>query len=433
MVSTEKILHLRTIKKEYITAEKLNRFRAKIPDGERRIGSLSYDWIKRIEKDKISDITRSACDVFEKFSIEIEDISNRYTGKVDKLENLKQAQSALLQSLQKILKRDDIDITYVGSGSLKHCQRLDVGKHSYAISTFKSEKSANRLFSDYFCRGHGKGNEPQSLFTLFKRGSHGRFVKPFLANLSGMYDAGGYILSKFIDENHPKKTELGTFLAERAFVYNTDPNIIRGISIESGGCIYNKKYIKDAKLRALWTKFAGILDGNIRLLKENKSAVKIQGFMLQGKELNAVSMEERRAAAKLARSLNKIKKLKAQQGYDEVKELLKKDFVDLFPYDEHSVEFGRMISWYPALLAKELGINNVPDFEDMTAISADHFDKVKIRFADYYPKSQIVEWLKENYDYERERNLLKIFREQYDIEDEVREMERQFSNPLPEQ
>ena len=79
---------------------------------------------------------------------------------------------------------------------------------------------------------------------------------------------------------------------------------------------YNKKYIKDAKLRALWTKFAGILDGNIRLLKENKSAVKIQGFMLQGKELNAVSMEERRAAAKLARSLNKIKKLKAQQGYD---------------------------------------------------------------------------------------------------------------------
>ena len=196
---------------------------------------------------------------------------------------------------------------------------------------------------------------------------------------------------------------------------------------------YNKKYIKDAKLRALWTKFAGILDGNIRLLKENKSAVKIQGFMLQGKELNAVSMEERRAAAKLARSLNKIKKLKAQQGYDEVKELLKKDFVDLFPYDEHSVEFGRMISWYPALLAKELGINNVPDFEDMTAISADHFDKVKIRFADYYPKSQIVEWLKENYDYERERNLLKIFREQYDIEDEVREMERQFSNPLPEQ
>lgn len=98
MVSTEKILHLRTIKKEYITAEKLNRFRAKIPDGERRIGSLPYDWIKRIEKDKISDITRSACDVFEKFSIEIEDISNRYTGKVDKLENVKQAQSALLQS-----------------------------------------------------------------------------------------------------------------------------------------------------------------------------------------------------------------------------------------------------------------------------------------------------------------------------------------------
>lgn len=194
MVSTEKILHLRTIKKKYITAEKLNRFRAKIPDGERRIGSLPYDWIKRIEKDKISDITRSACDVFEKFSIEIEDISNRYTGKVDKLEKLKQAQSALLQSLQKILKRDDIDITYVGSGSLKHCQRLDIGKYSYAISTFKSEKSANRLFSDYFCRGHGKGNEPQSLFTLFKRGSHGRFVKPFLANLSGMYDAGGYIL-----------------------------------------------------------------------------------------------------------------------------------------------------------------------------------------------------------------------------------------------
>ena len=231
-------MYKRQIKKEYITAEKLNRFRAKIPDGERRIGSLPYDWIKRIEKDKISDITRSACDVFEKFSIEIEDISNRYTGKVDKLENLKQAQSALLQSLQKILKRKDIDITYVGSGSLKHCQRLDVGKYSYAVSTFKSEKSANRLFSDYFCRGHGKGNEPQSLFTLFKRGSHGRFVKPFLANLSGMYDAGGYILSKFIDENHPKKTELGTFLAERAFVYNTDPNIIRGISIESGGCIY---------------------------------------------------------------------------------------------------------------------------------------------------------------------------------------------------
>ena len=60
-------------------------------------------------------------------------------------------------------------------------------------------------------------------------------------------------------------------------------------------------------------------------------------------------------------------------------------------------------------------------------------EKVILAYSGGLDTTAIIPWLKENYDYERERNLLKIFREQYDIEDEVREMERQFSNPLPEQ
>ena len=149
----------------------------------------------------------------------------------------------MVEALKKVLNRGDVKSSYIDSGSFKNCHKLDVGEYSYALSTFKKYPVFD--YRGYFRESHGKGNEPQNIFTSYNKFFKGRVCRPFLANLSGEKDVGGFILSKFIDINHDKKEEQGPFITNRSFLRNNDPkgNSINGIFIEAGGFVQNKKYI----------------------------------------------------------------------------------------------------------------------------------------------------------------------------------------------
>lgn len=423
MVSPVKILHLQTIKREYLPAERLNRFLLQSPDAGRRIGSLPYDWIKYSKRENIPDITRQVGELFERFSKEIDNIRSKNE------DRLIIAQQGLINALQKILGRNDIRISYAGEGALKHCQRIEVGDYSYAFSTFKSKETSRKQFADYFHEGHGKGNEPQAAFVVYKRNSHGRMARPFMANLSRVDDRGGYILSKFIDEKHPAKRRFGRIEMQRKYILNTDPNYISGIFIEAGGCIPNKKYIQNPEIRDIWLRFARIIDSNVDFLKHSEKNVKVYqtlsalaeaGRDICNLDLNTLSPDERRTAFRIVKTLRKVReykeKLISEGKFEGIRVLLNEDMIEAFPYDVYGKEFGGYASlWYPGLFAHELGISNVPDLETMLSLSAKYSDDIKINFAKYYSKSEVLEWLKYHYVPERDMKLMENLKELYDI------------------
>lgn len=423
MVSPVKILHLQTFKREYIPAERLVGFLSKSPNADRRIGALPYDWIKVVDRENIPDITRQTGDVFERFSKEIDEVTSKEDVK------LLTAQQKLAAALKNILRRSDIRVSYAGNGSLKHCQRLDVGDYSYAFSTFKSEDTARKPFADYFYTGHGRGNEPQTIFTAYRRYSHGRIAKPFMANLCGVNDDGGYILSKFIDENHSPKQKFGVVEKQRKYMLNTDPNYIFGINIEAGGCIPNNKYIEDAQTRNIWLRFAKIIDSTVNFLKKNETNARVHQSLInlveQGKDIcsldiNTLPESDRKIAFRIVKSMKKVREYKEElihEGkYEKIRELLNEDMIDSFPYDVYAKEFGGYApQWYPALLADELAISNVPDLDTMMSLSAKYNDMVKIDFAKHYSKAQILEWINTYYVPERDKKLMENIRQQYNI------------------
>lgn len=423
MVSPVKILHLQTIKREYIPAERLVQFLSLTPNVDRRIGALPYDWIKTSEKSKIPDITRRTGDVFERFAKEIDDIPDKAADEL----KLKTAQQVLVNALKKILGREDIKVSYAGNGALKHCQRLDVGSYSYAFSTFKSEKTARKQFSDYFHRGQGRGNEPQTIFIAYNRDSHGRWAKPFMANMSGADDKGGFILSKFIDSNHPAKRSFGLMEKQRKYIYNFDPNYIHGVCIEAGGCVPNKKYIQNSKERNIWMRFSKIIDSQVELLKQNEKCAQVHETLVEASrrgedvlsfDTSIFLEQEKKAADKMIKALRKVHEFKEkliQEGkFENIRKLLNEDMIDAFPYSVYSKEFGSWAAdWYPRLLADELGISNTPELDEMMSISSEYNDEVKINFAQHYSKSEVVKWLQDNFVPERDIQLFKNLEEQY--------------------
>ncbi len=427
MVSPVKILHLQTIKREYIPAERLVQFLSLTPNVDRRIGSLPYDWIKTSGKSQIPDITRRTGDVFEKFAKEIDDIPDNASNEV----KLKTAQQALVGALRKILGREDIKISYAGNGALKHCQRLDVGNYSYAFSTFKSKEAARKQFSDYFHKGQGRGNEPQTIFIAYNRDSHGRWAKPFMANMSGADDKGGFILSKFIDSNYPAKRRFGSMEKQRKYIYNFDPNYIHGVCIEAGGCVPNKKYIQNSKERDIWLRFAKIIDGQVALLKKREHNAEVYQILVNASrsgedivqfDTGIFSKEERKVADRVIRTLVKVRELKeklTQEGkFENIRKLLNEDMIDAFPYSVYSEEFGSWAAkWYPHLIADELGISNAPELDEMMSISSEYNDEVKINFAKHYPKSEVIKWLQDNLVPERDVKLFENLQEQYGVID----------------
>ncbi len=404
IITSNNLLHI--FKKRLVNAQQLNNYLKTKSDSIRRIGTLPVDFFQKIDKNERSKATQNIGDIFERFAIETEFLdensnfcdSEMYTG----------ARKKMVDSLKEILHRNDIESCYVDSGSFKNCHKLTIGKFSYALSTFKKYPLYDP--KGYFRKSHGKGNEPQNIFTVYKRFSQGRICKPFLANLSGEKSEGGFILSKFIEPEHDKKVELGSFQKARSYVKNTDTsgNTINGIFIEAGGFEPNERYIEDFNLRILHKKFAECLDANINLLKSplaNKVQFDLLNIANSEIPLNSLnySKEEQKIIKKLIKHLKRIQTLiieASNKGHlDSVKNLLSEDLRYLYPFNEYSIEFygndevTEAYKGYPLLLSNALGINNVPDIKTMLNMLEEDFCIAEVDFAKYYGKNEIQKFL----------------------------------------
>lgn len=278
---------LRWFKRENVWARELNQYLIANPQTNRRVGSLPYEWIKDIEPSKRAQVTQEICDIFQRFAIETKDLceDDLYTRKmtVEKIVNLGPLYKQLQKALKKILKRNDVIVGYSGHGAVKMCSKIDIGGKSYAFSTFK-DKGCRKGFKSYYTKGHGRGYEPQNIFTCYYRGSHGRFARPFLSVISGENDLGSFTLSKYIDYSHPKKIQKHKLTMAREFIFDADShNKIHGIGFEAGGRGYNEDYIKDRHDREIWYRFTNIITGyyNNLYCSYGVSGVNTQKFLLK--------------------------------------------------------------------------------------------------------------------------------------------------------
>lgn len=413
-IETHNLLHV--VKKRMVNAHEINQYIKSNPNAKRNIGSLPVDFFSKIPQENKAIITQKISDIFEKFSIETEDIEN--TSNIY-IYSIKQITENMVNKLKEVLNRTDIKSSYVDSGSFKNCQKIEIGDFAYALSTFKKFP----IFDPrgYFRDSHGKGNEPQCIFTSYYNYSKGRVCKPFLAKISAEHESGSFILSKFIDDTHDKKIDRGNFITNRSFLRNIDTlgNSINGIFIEAGGFIENKRYIPDKNLRKTWQIFANHLDSNVTLLKkDNANAVQDSilkamdnGLDISNKEklqafISCLKKEEQSIAHKLIKHAIKIKDLKEkfikEGSYEQICSLLKEDLCDLYDFETYSQEFNETLDpiniykGYPRLLAQILEINNAPKLKEMLFLLDSHCCSIDIDLTKYYTRKDVKEVLTNN-------------------------------------
>ena len=401
-IARQNLLHI--AKRRLINAQEVNSLLKTMPENQRKLGSLPYDFLERFPKSARTEITKNVADVFENFSkeaTEAEDSNDMYVYAI------KNPAEKMVEKLKEILKRDDIKTSYVDSGSFKNCQKLVVGDYAYALSTFKKYPIYDAR--GYFREAHGKGNEAQAIFTAYKRFSQGRVCRPFLSSLSGEHEEGGFILSKFIDSLHPKKVERGKFAQSRDALKNIDTlgNSIQGIFIEAGGFVYNKKHIQNPEVRKGWKELAYCMDRNIELLN-SPIANEVQGLLVMGIDggldicdkdiLNSIIENEpihrQKIARKLVKNIERARTIKNEAikngTYDKIKQLLKEDLCEFYPYEKYSPEFSEkhdiddIYEGYPRLMAYELQINNVPKLLDMLELMEDSYCMVDMNLTKFY-------------------------------------------------
>ena len=414
-IETHNLLHV--VKKRLVNAHEINQYLKSNPDVKRNIGSLPIDFFAYIPQENRSFITKEIADIFEKFSTETEDLENPNNVYVYSIQKIAEN---MVQRLKEVLNRTDIKSSYVDSGSFKNCQKIEIGNFAYALSTFKKFP----LFDPrgYFRDSHGKGNEPQNIFTSYYNYSKGRVCRPFLAKISAEKDSGSFILSKFIDDTHEKKCDRGNFISNRSFLRNIDVlgNSINGIFIEAGGFIENKKYINDRNLRKTWQKFASCLDSNVTLLNK-ANANRVQDDMLKAIDnglniyeensvqsyLENLPKTEQSLARKLikqARRITELKQKSIEEGsFGQISSLLKEDLCDLYSFETYSLEFNEksnpidIYKDYPRLLAQILGINNAPSLKEMLFLLDSHCCCVDIDLTKYYTRKDVKDLLTNNF------------------------------------
>lgn len=406
-ITSKNLLHV--FKKRLINAQQIDKILKSCPNSQRLIGTLPFDFFKNIPKTERANITQTVGDIFERFSIETDQIED---SRVAYALGISNATENLTSVLKKVLKRDDISCKYIASGSFKNCHKLSIGNFSYALSTFKKYP----LFDirGYYIESHGKGNEPQNIFTIYNRFSHGRICRPFLANLSTEKDKGGFILSKYIEPQHPAKKELGKFVKNRNYLKNKDVrgNSINGIYIEAGGFVLNKGYIKEKQLRTEWKQYAENIDSYIEILN-NKNGAYIEDLILNSDIntfdfINKLNPKNKKTALKMLKHLKRLDDLKQKSikngTYTELQKLLKEDFCKLYPFNLYSKEFNpeatelQIYKDYPRLVANLLDVDNVPNLKNMLKILEDDFCFAEIDFTQYYTRDEAIETYKNHYN-----------------------------------
>ncbi len=436
--------------KKSINAENLNKYLELKPDTNRNVGALPYDWIKSFPKQERASVTQQVQDILSEFARITDWLQGegKFKGwaKIDPADFLLDHEF-ILKELKKILKRDDIKISYAGSGAIKNCQRLDVGDYSYALSGFRSERACKWGFGDYFQRGHGRGYEPQNAITAYKRGAHGRFAKPFTVKVSANEERGGFILSKFVDKQ--SKAPIGKMQQSRGYFVNLDPSgdTINNINTDIGGCMVNLRHILNKNTRNTWTYFAKMFDTNMERLS-NPVATKVQKYLMTEKQKGTdilsldfinnmkLNKEERDFAVKFIRSLKKSRVQKENPiksgKYEEVKKLLQEDintmFTDRINQNEKLEDIKKHFESYPALFAEELGLSNVPVLENWVDLYRDCGKEFDINLKNYFSKKDVVAFFDKNYDFCRNNDaLINRFKKDYKIEKELEKFEKRYA------
>lgn len=431
-----------------ISAQKLNKYLQNFPETDRNIGELPFDWIKSFPKNERAKITRLVQDTFVSFSKETAGIRSA-KGENPRFvnpERFETAQKRLVSVLKNILKRDDIAVSYNGSGALKNCHRLDVGNYSYALCSFRDKTAAKKGFEDYFVRAHGRGNEPQNAITAYKRGSHGRFVKAFSVRVSDCNDEGGFILSKFVDKQ--TKAPIGKLQESRGKFINLDQSsdTINNINTDIGGCLPNPRYIanKTAKHKLLY--FAKLLDIQIARLSSHK-AVGVQKYLLQQKQ-NCIdifapdfvnhmklSPEEKKIAVKMLRGLKKIRaqkeKLVNSGEFEKIKKFLEDDISFVFSDKKKSNEFLQDVitkfETYPQLYARELGIAPETVLKNWASLYREYGTKADMNIKNFFSREEVIDFLEKNYQNIRLNDSLVIkLKSDFKLSKEISALEKSY-------
>ena len=337
-------------KHDNVFAANINEYIKHYPDTKRRIGSLPIDWLKNLPRDEFAHATEQVDTALHEFAKTVEEntflpaLSNNN----DALrKHFAELSKNLIEALKQILKRDDIEIKYADEGGFKYCQKLTVGDYSYALSTFKPEKSEVGPFAT-----HGQYIEPQKIFWVYKKAPHGRVAKPFMSRFCVSDEAGygGYILSKFIDKEDEKRAKkpLNPYRERFYPLTNGDnynhKNEINGVWIECGDIEENPdyKYIPD---KEFWKNLLIFLDG--MQTSWNHYSRRAEKFLLEqidnGKDIFNMDLRTLesddplicREAIKMVqrlRTVNKLKtKLEAKGEFEQYLELINV-FIGNYPY-----------------------------------------------------------------------------------------------------
>ena len=149
------------------------------------------------------------------------------------------------------------------------------------------------------------------------------------------------------------------------------------------------------------------MDRNIELLN-SPIANEVQGLLVMGIDggldicdkdiLKSIIENEpihrQKIARKLVKNIERARTIKNEAikngTYDEIKQLLKEDLCEFYPYEKYSPEFSEkhdiddIYEGYPRLMAYELQINNVPKLLDMLELMEDSYCMVDMNLTKFY-------------------------------------------------
>ena len=413
-INSKNLYHV--VKKKNINSFELNGYLTKHPEFNRLLGALPYDWIRVIPKNEIKKCTENVAAAFSEFAQAITDIYTRdpFTPVRGAKLRLKKPQKFLVQKLKEFLQRQDVSVDYIDSGAYKHCHKITVGDYSYALSTFINNNESffmSNKHCDYFNKYfQGKGYEPQNIFTFYKNGEQGRWVKPFISKVARVNDTDSFILSKFIEKSRPQKHFQGLFERKHLKIKNNDcaiRNIINGVCIDSGGCIPNNNYIEDTELRHYSVLLARGFDRANNIFENYKYRYldklvandinnDVDIFHKDYLKMYILSPAEKRVMLKILDCLKLTTKLLIkieERGlYDSIMDILSNDLKEECPYIEE-ISYG-LKNYYSKSFSSFLGITNKVPFKDILLQEEKHYVDISVfTLKRDYRQDEVIEGL----------------------------------------
>lgn len=369
------------VKKQFVTPDTVAKFLQQ-KNGTDYIGALPGEIITRIPKNKRAKTTKQVNDILSEFANQIARIAHFDNLDTINRENATTEFEYLEKQLARILGLKNITVKSIGHGTYKFCFSLDFGisNNLYTLQTFK-DFCGNKLSNCAI--KHGALFEPQNYFLVYNRYSHGRVARPFMSKpVSKTTSTHAYILTKYIDNNHISMPLLGPFISGRQYMISDDFNAvnkINGIIVDAGNYSITPGHIANKEIYLQWQCFAQILD---RMDFFSRSSYRISQHLLNtynkiGNDffdtnlwpqiIQNLNHDDKIAAKKMLRLLRRLKIKKEELGdkYENVRKLLNQDFINIFDFtlvnQEMSLyERGNEIKFYPELVCKILGVNNVP-------------------------------------------------------------------------